>query len=69
MNAAETSEALGLADVAKTRYQIVQCTAKTLAGQDADPAVQKGLKWLMQQIDSDYTKLSTRVEKQARDQV
>lgn len=34
-----------------------------------DPAVQKGMKWLMQQIESEYSKLNVRVEQEAKKMV
>jgi hypothetical protein len=47
----------------------VPCTARTPAGSADDPALRKGVKWLVQQIESDYSKLAVRVEHEAANQV
>jgi len=65
MSAAETAAALDLSSFQNSRHQIVQCTAKTPMA-STDPAVQKGMKWLMQQIESEYSKLNVRVEQEAK---
>ena len=69
LGAAEIAAALDLSSVEKTRHQIVPCTARTLQGKQHDAALWKGVKWLIQQIESDYSKLSLRVEQEAAKQV
>mmetsp|Transcript_33686 Transcript_33686/g.73553 ORF Transcript_33686/g.73553 Transcript_33686/m.73553 type:complete len:319 (-) Transcript_33686:280-1236(-) len=68
LGAADIAAALDLSSIEKTRYQIVPCTARTPEGAQDDPALRKGVKWLIQQIESDYSKLAVRVEQEAAKQ-
>mmetsp|Transcript_25055 Transcript_25055/g.34527 ORF Transcript_25055/g.34527 Transcript_25055/m.34527 type:complete len:352 (-) Transcript_25055:123-1178(-) len=68
LSAAEMASRLELSSIQNTRHQIVLCTAKTKEGSEADPAVKKGLKWLLQQIETDYTKLAQKVDQEAAEQ-
>jgi small GTP-binding protein len=59
--AASVVEGLGLA-TCRNVYNVFGCTAKTPAGQAADPRVREGLRWLVGSVDKVFAKLGPRVQ-------
>ena len=68
-DAKELSEQLGLLSRKQVRHNVSACTAKGAEGAPPDSRIGTALKWLLDAIDSDYTKLNDRVvaEKAERD--
>jgi len=65
MSEAELSKRLGMLDWKDCSYNVQACQAKPKPGDEkVDPRVGKGLRWLLDQIDSRYKVLNTRIEKE-----
>lgn len=66
---ADLSKELGLLERKECRHHVAACTAKPPEGQPVDVRIARALSWLLEAIDSDYTKLNERVvsEKAERD--
>lgn len=61
---AELSKRLGMLDWKDSSFQVHACQAKPGPGEPVDARVGRGLKWLLDQIDSKYKTLNTRVERE-----
>mmetsp|Transcript_71053 Transcript_71053/g.148155 ORF Transcript_71053/g.148155 Transcript_71053/m.148155 type:complete len:410 (-) Transcript_71053:351-1580(-) len=66
MSDAELSKRLGMLDWKDCSYSVHACQAKP-NGDQIDPRIGKGLKWLLDSIDSKYKTLQTRVERDMQD--
>lgn len=60
--AADVATALGLTAFQQNRFNILGCTAKTPAGQQADARLREGLKWVTGQVNQVFTALDLRVK-------
>lgn len=58
---ADLTKEMGLLERRDCRHQVAACSAKPPEGQPVDARIAKALTWLLESIDSDYTKLNDRV--------
>eukprot|EP00736_Rhodelphis_marinus_P003127 Rmarinus@m.25279 len=61
LSASEIAERIKLTELKDNRYSIVACTAKTPPGEQVDPRIADGLRWLTGALRTDYQKLNERV--------
>ena len=57
----DLSEKLGMLERKNCRYQVAACSAKPKEGEPIDTRIGKGLRWLLDSVDSNYKALHARV--------
>ena len=65
--AATVAQQLGLSELRENQFNILPCTARTPGAAQPDPRLREGLRWLVAAVDSIYSKLDARVQREAEE--